>query len=348
LVNDKNVGTSEQRDKVHEYITSLFSLLDPGGLLIIIGTRWHPDDAYGRIISKDEERVKAGLEPLYTKYIRSCYDGPNGLYFPTQYGHEELDDLKDRMSAARFAANYLNKPVADSDLVFKPQYAVEREFTFLRNGRVGGLVRCDDAQIPVDVTMAWDTAGTKNSGRSDFHGLTVQGTDSYGRDWALVAEEFKGTPSEVVSRVAAHVMAYRPRVLIVEAIGSYELWKEKLTNVLDRYGITVTFVESQHRGIPKEERIAMLEPKWTNRQIILQSSQLAFRKQIDNFSMENRLAHDDILDSWQMHEEFSEEPDDIEYRGELDDIDQEWLKRKNKAAPDNIFSRLRQRRGFTR
>lgn len=345
LVNDKNVGSSEQRDKVHEYITSLFSLLDPGGLLIIIGTRWHPDDAYGRIIAKDEEREKAGKKPLYIKYIRSCYDGPNGLYFPTQYGHEELDDLKERMSAARFAANYLNKPVADEDIVFKPEYKIEREFTFyLTRERDGGVVRWDDSQIPVDNTMAWDTAGTKQSGKSDFHGFTVKGTDYMGFEWALVAEEFKGTVSQVVSRAVSHILAFRPRLLILESVGSFELWKEKIETALARYGVNITIVESRHGGIPKVERIAMVEPKWSGRRIILRKEQIEFQKQISNFSMANNLTHDDILDSWSMHEGYEEMPGEVLQIIRNNPIDEEYLQRQKRNVGPHILDRLRAQR----
>lgn len=348
LVQDKNVGTAEQRDKVHEYITSLFSLLDPGGLLIIIGTRWHPDDAYGKIITKDEERVKAGLDPLYIKYIRSCYDGPNGLYFPTQYGHEELDDLKERMSAARFSANYLNKPVADEDIVFKPEFKVERDFTFyLTRERSGGVVRWDDSQLPVDVTMAWDTAGTKATNKSDYHGFTVKGVDFQGYEWALVAEEFKGAVSQVISRAVSHILAFRPRLLILESVGSFELWKEKVETACARYGVSISIVEAKHGGIPKVERIAMVEPKWSNRRIIMRKDQLAFDKQISNFSMSNNLTHDDILDSWSMHEGYEEQADEVVQIIRNNPIDEEYLKRKNRSVGPHILDRLRAKRRST-
>lgn len=345
LVQDKNVGTSEQRDKVHEYITSLFSLLDPGGLLIIIGTRWHPDDAYGRIIAKDEERVKAGLEPLYHKYIRSCYDGPNGLYFPTEYDHETLNNLRDNMTPGRYAANYLNKPVADEDIVFKPAHKVEKNFTFYSTReRSGGVIQCEGTQLPVDVTMAWDTAGTKATGKSDYHGFTVKGTDYMGREWALVAEGFKGTVSQVVSRATSHILTFRPRVLILESVGSFELWKEKIEESAAEYGVTITVVESKHGGIPKVDRIAMCEPKWSSGRIIMRPEQIEFDKQISNFSMANNLTHDDIIDSWSMHEGYNELPGEVLERIDINPIDDEYVRRAKRNPGSHILDQLRARR----
>ena len=87
IVNLENSYTQEARDKVYNYLTSLFPHLEPGGTMLIVGTRWHMDDAYGRLIKNDEERSKAGLPPRYEKLIRGCYDGPSGLFFPAKLTH---------------------------------------------------------------------------------------------------------------------------------------------------------------------------------------------------------------------------------------------------------------------
>ena len=50
LVEQNNVRTKEQIQKVIDFITGSFDLLDPGGKMILIGTRWAEDDAYGDIL----------------------------------------------------------------------------------------------------------------------------------------------------------------------------------------------------------------------------------------------------------------------------------------------------------
>ena len=300
VVQRDNVRNQEQRDRVYDYIQSLFSLLDPGGVLIVIGTRWHPDDAYGRIIEKDRTREESGLPPLFRKYIRSCYDGPEGLLFPTEYGHEQLEDIRERIGERSFAANYLNKPVADADKVFKPEFLAEEDFQYYTT-RTGGVVKLKDSQYPVNVTMTWDTAGTKHSSKSDYHGMTVVGTDIDDRWWFLAADHYKGTVSQIITKVVGLVSIYNPEKLIIEAIGSFQLWVDALQAELDRYKINVMIVESRHGGISKEDRIAMLEPRWVNRRMIVKPEQLAFKAELDNFSMTNSMAHDDIIDSACMH-----------------------------------------------
>jgi hypothetical protein len=50
LVEMQNVRTKEQIQKVIDFHDSCFDLLDPGGQLIDIGTRWSEDDLYGDIL----------------------------------------------------------------------------------------------------------------------------------------------------------------------------------------------------------------------------------------------------------------------------------------------------------
>jgi hypothetical protein len=333
IVNLENSYTQEARDKVYNYLTSLFPHLEPGGTMLIVGTRWHMDDAYGRLIKNDEERSKAGLPPRYEKLIRGCYDGPNGLFFPAKLTHEYLERMRyDLKPASRFSANYENKTIADEDLIFEPQYKTLRDFSFLLNqSRSGtGIVVYNNEQIPVDTIMCWDTAGTKSTARSDYHGLVVRGQDSQGQVWSIAAEQMKGHVSEVVARVVSLVSAYRPRLLIIEAVGSFDHWREKVEEALLRYGVSVEIVESKHKGIPKEERIAMLEPLWSSRRLILGDGQSALEAQFANFTMLNKLYHDDVIDSFAMGEGYHMTPDEHATTKEENPIDTEWLYRQSR------------------
>lgn len=58
IINDdivvrENVTTKEQIEKVENFHRDCYALLDPGGIILDIGTRWAMDDLYGRIITKD-------------------------------------------------------------------------------------------------------------------------------------------------------------------------------------------------------------------------------------------------------------------------------------------------------
>lgn len=63
LVELNNVQTKEQVLKVIHFHDSLFAILDPGGELIDVGTRWGEDDLYGEII---KNRAKSLNDHIFT------------------------------------------------------------------------------------------------------------------------------------------------------------------------------------------------------------------------------------------------------------------------------------------
>lgn len=56
LMGLQNVQTPEQREKAKRFRRSMINLLDPGGLLVEIGTRWSLDDTFSDILSEKERK----------------------------------------------------------------------------------------------------------------------------------------------------------------------------------------------------------------------------------------------------------------------------------------------------
>jgi hypothetical protein len=329
LVNLENCYTQESRDKVYDYLVSLFPHLEPGGTLLIVGTRWHADDAYGRLIRRDEERVRRGEKPRYIKLIRGCYDGPGGLFFPTRLTHEFLDIIKVDMGPRRFAANYLNQTIAEEDKTFRMEHLQEVEFDYFRT-KTGAVIKTANGQYPVFTTMAWDTAGSKSTAKSDFHGITLVGTDSMSRWWVCESAGLKGTPTEIIEKVAGYILFYRPDILLIEAVGNYLHWVEALLRKLEPLGVSLNIQEVSHGGVPKQERIVMLEIPWNNRSIILKPGLKTLVEQLDSFSMASLPAHDDEIDSLAMHIGHTQ-PGEDGHREEFNPVDEEWVRRRKQA-----------------
>lgn len=303
LVNEKNVVTQEQRDQTADYLDTLRSMLDPRGTIIVTGTRWHVDDAFGRIIKEDEKRVREGKPPQYKKFIRSCWDGPQGLFFPAWQTHEFLESIRNRPGKARyFAANYENKPVADEDRVFDISNVNIMAFSLYKINHIN-IVRLNTGeQYPVNITMAWDPAGMNPTRKSDFHGLTVVGTDFADRWWVLVAQGWKDSTTGILDRICSQVQFYSPQKLIIENVGGYGLWIPMLQRALREKGLSVLIEEDKVGGVNKSTRIQMLEPRVRSGRLYVLPDQKSLIEQIDNFSSSNELVHEDILDSLAKHE----------------------------------------------
>lgn len=335
LVTDTNIRTAENRQKVYDHIMDLLPILEPGGTLILIFTRWHADDAYGKIIRIDEDRERNGKKPFFKKLIRSCFDGPNGLYFPTKHTFEFLSNAREQLRERKFSCQYLNKPIADTDRTFKMEHLQEVDFQFYVSDDQG-VVKTNDGQYPVYTTMAWDTAGSKATSRSDYHGLTIVGTDLFSRWWIPVAEGVKGTPTEIVNRVVAHILTYRPSILLIEAVGSYAHWADHIYSRLEPLGISIAMEEISPKGQTKESRIEQLEPLWTARRIFLQKGLHELINQLDSFTPTSLPDHDDIIDSLAMHLGFTR-PGDAKIHGAKENmLDQEWVKRRLRLQKETV------------
>ena len=50
LVEENNVGTKDQIEKVRRFYENSLDLLDPGGIMVVIGTRWAVSDLYGHLM----------------------------------------------------------------------------------------------------------------------------------------------------------------------------------------------------------------------------------------------------------------------------------------------------------
>ena len=62
LVEESNINTPEQIQKVIRFYQNSLDLLDPGGIMIIIGTRWAMTDLYGHLI--ESEMTSLNGKPL--------------------------------------------------------------------------------------------------------------------------------------------------------------------------------------------------------------------------------------------------------------------------------------------
>lgn len=139
VVSDINSRSIDGRRSVIEHFKLLFSLLDPGGVLIITGTRYHYEDLYGFII---------GELPEFEKRIMNAETSgaEGGLYFPERLTAQFLRETKAIQGRALYAAQYLNDPAPeDEDSAFQrpwfkpfehdPQIAKQKDRLWLSDNR---------------------------------------------------------------------------------------------------------------------------------------------------------------------------------------------------------------------
>ena len=333
LVTDTNVRTGEMRNKVYEHILDLLPILDPNGVMILIFTRWHVDDAYGRLMRIDDQRKREKREEVFKKTIRKCHNPDGTLFFPARLTEDFLQKQRERIGSRKFASQYDNEPLSDEDRTFSMERSRVRNFDFWSRVGGGGFVSTPRGQQPVVTTLAWDPAGRKGGVRADSHGLTVCGTDLTDLRWVCEAKSLKGKPSEIIQTVVNLMLFYKVWAVSIEQDGGGGLWGDLLKAELDRRKIPWPyFHEYSTGGVPKNERIATaVQPRWERGGYIVKPDQHVLINQIESFSISVEADHEDVIDSLAQHESFARVPDGW-VREDDNPIDPEFLARRDRVA----------------
>lgn len=133
LVMRENVGTPEQMDKVWKVWQDSLDLLEPDGTMVVIGTRWHPLDLYGRILS-DYVDPRCFQPPAgQTVHIPGCscqFDvhilvlrDENGAFiFDSKFDEAIASQLVAVKGLREFNAQYLNNPATAEGCWFNEQH----------------------------------------------------------------------------------------------------------------------------------------------------------------------------------------------------------------------------------
>ena len=295
-----NAATPVMRAKVWDHVRSMSPMLQPGGTMLLIGTRKHNQDLYGRIIKINEELQSKRKPAMFSVLRHGAYNPDGSLYFPGRLTHEYLEGEKLLMGSRMFANEYLNEPIEEGAKMFLKEKLPLEAIEYLIDPLAGtGLIRLQDgSQIPTYTTMVWDPAGHRPTESSDYHGLTVVGNDPGEHWWVIKAEGIKGNPDYVVSRVAAYIMRYRPSLLGVETVFRQEMWVYLLRQHLSNIGVECPAIREIESKEAKFGRIAALQPLVNRGGLTLDVSCTSLREQLLDYP---EVEHDDLIDSLASH-----------------------------------------------
>ena len=110
LHSENNVTNKEQIDKVIAYWKLAYSLLEPQGRLIIVGTRWDYNDLYQEILDYHRD--------TYNIIIRQAIKEDGTAFFPSRLSLEVLEEIKRKQGSAHFC-NPGEAPILMSDWTIK-------------------------------------------------------------------------------------------------------------------------------------------------------------------------------------------------------------------------------------
>ena len=281
LVARENVRTKEQREKVKDYIASLYALLEPNGMMVVVGTRWSKDDAYEDLIN----------DGTWDKLLMDAYDGDplrQRVLFPEKFSLEKLNDLRRKLRASLFSCWYMNDPIAPEASDFSEEWIRTYDPT---------------TKHPLNLYLCVDPASSLGKD-ADFSAGTVSGKLPGGMIRVVDYFRRRVVPSELVDQIFETVRKWRELGHYIRVGVEAFTLKTLKTDIQNRQRSEKFYFQvdeikkmrgpNGERSEVKQARIRGLQPLFEQGLIEIRSDMTDFVDELLTFP---RGKHDDLIDS---------------------------------------------------
>ena len=173
ILDEENTLTPEAREKVEKWFwMTLRPCLVPGGIVIVLGTRWAEDDLYQHLIDPVEKGGK-GWKHVIVPAIQVDADGNEFSYWPDYWPLTKLYDERLSMGSAMFSCSYQNdiSGLMTGNVFLKRNY---QYFSTLPEGR------------SYTIRMGIDLASSEKE-RADFTARCVTAEDNENGDFYVLS-----------------------------------------------------------------------------------------------------------------------------------------------------------------
>jgi predicted phage terminase large subunit-like protein len=181
----EGANSAFMREKLWDwYRSTAYTRLEPRGAVILIMTRWHPDDLAGKLL----KQMDSGGEPWEVVSLPAFAEAddplgrkPGQALWPERFNEEELAEKKKAVSPYWWSAEYQQRPVPREGALFQRDWF---EWT---------------TDYPRDVTLAryWDPAATKDG---DYTAGALVG-EKDGIYYLVDMQRVRTTPAGVVQHI---------------------------------------------------------------------------------------------------------------------------------------------------
>lgn len=287
VVSRDNTQTIEQIEKVKLRYKDALDLLEPGGQLIVIGTRYTYADFYSWILDPDE-----GIKQSYDIMIKRAYEGdlknPEtfSALWPAKFNQKELKTRLREKGSYEFNAQYMNDPVTEETANFK-----RGDFQYYN---------------PEDYRGAkWQTIMTIDPALSlkkeaDFTAMGVFSVDQFTNIFVRDLTRGHWKPSQIIDMMFYVYELYHPTSIVLETVAYQKALAYSLQDEMRRRGKFLPIIEQNYHEKSKVERIKGLQPLYQNKKVF-------HRKELslNNYLEEELLKfpygrRDDLIDCFSM------------------------------------------------
>lgn len=271
--NNNEVG----RQQVREQYSQLQSILNPGGGIVAVGTRYHPKDVYADMQDTYEEIFNEageviGREPQWDMLQKVVEDNGEFLWNRTKrkdgkfYGFDmkELSRIKaGYLDKGQFYAQYYNDPNDEGNSVITPDMFVyyNRENLTVNAGNY--YIRDRQLNVYAAIDFAYSL-----STRADSTCIVVVGVDSDNNRYVLDIDRFK---TDKINDYYSHIMAAHSKFNIKKLRAECTAAQQAIVNSLkDKLAESSQrlVIEEYKPTANKDERVtSSLRPLYEDRRI---------------------------------------------------------------------------------
>jgi len=300
-VNDENTTTKEYRDRVYRWYRNALQLRhDANSIVRLIGTRWHFDDLYSRLIKSERARRKRAQEqgktvvPRYWIYHRQVvekvevggetiagYDNVQPIW-PERFNKAAIEEIRDENGSYIFSCQYMNNPLPEEDAVFK----------------YSDIKFVDEYDIPEGVInfIAADTA-VEDTEQGDWWVITVASFDAMGTMYIREIIRDKLLTSSFLAHVAGLTKKWNPVKVGIETTAYQKTLYKTYKEYSAREGVNIPWCEMERGKTSKRKRILALQPRVERNDFCVEEGIKNIDWLVDEMTTYPRSTNDDILDT---------------------------------------------------
>jgi predicted phage terminase large subunit-like protein len=275
VLDGDTVNTSDQIQKTLRQYRLMLSILDPGCKLIIIGTRYHFYDLYGHIQEHEPNN--------YDILVKTCWDGPDGYWFPTRLTKEFLAEQKYAQGSTHFANQYENNPLSSDNAIFPPSV----------------IKYYKEEELPKELRHYILTdAAVSLKDEADFTVAMVVAVDQFNNVYVRDPWRGKVVPSDFINIVFDRVVLYNVHMegcVTLETNTMQQIYRHFFAAEMEKRKFFFPIHELKPNStVSKERKIQGLQPWFERGKILIKEEHVDLMNEITRFP---KSKHDDLVDA---------------------------------------------------
>ena len=334
VVVPRNAYTDTGRQEVGKALSQCTSILNAGGIIKSVGTRYHPEDAYQDMkaamyrIWDESERQFVSESPLWDimeEVVEDEADGTGNFLWPRSvspidgnwYGFDtqQLEiirsDYVSKGEQAQFYAQYYNNPNDESTNVIDRSCFQYYDPKYLKTDMGGASFKDKRLKVYAAMDVAWTEASESGGKAADYTAIAVVGLDSDGYYYVLDLDRFKTSSFTVYfDSIMRLSQKWGFRKIKIETNSGGKLVANEIERMAREAGGVISVIGKSNTGVSAKSKAmrqyAVVNPKYELKSIFHRRDGLT--SILEEEIILERPPHDDLVDALGMALEDAKPP----------------------------------------